>query len=323
MESVVKNIKLSKLLFDSGVLLKKIQKDVKTDFLDFGFKDDLIFEFDSMGYSEFLKKNFFTLLMLSILIKLGVSHEELKSHGKIILYLRQIITSVDNIIDNEEKGVIKFKTLKNIVVKNSLLTLIIQDMMTKECLKLTKGEPELSNKILEELHIIATSEALRDRELYMEYPTSQYIYEKIHRGIGGKLLEISLFPYKYLMNNYKNEIEVKQKENGEKYLKGLYKIGMSLQGLDDFFDMEEDKENNKINSAHGEYLELIKTNGKNNLEKIGNEFAKDYLNSMIKKSYDGFQLLESAGYPINKNDAKELLKKLFKLRGLGEYVYLV
>lgn len=313
MKHLINNIKLTKLLISSANILKEIHGSIKQDFSNFKFKDEIIFDFSNNGYSEIFKKNFFTLLMLSVLLESKISKEKIISYGKIIFLLRQIVTSTDNIIDVEDKGDIKFKNLTNIVVKNNFLSLMCQDLLTKECLKVSKGNLELSNKILEELYSIAFSESLRDSHLYTKYPDSKFILNKIHSGIGGKLLEISLVAPNYIENN--------QQINN--FSSGLYEIGMSLQAIDDLFDIQEDIDANKINLALGKFLEENLNISEVKFHSLDDTFHKKFLEKIIESAYYGFSILRNNGFPISHSDSKQMLKKLFKLRGLEQYVEII
>ncbi len=313
MRYLIKNIKLSKLLISSANILKEIHENIEQDFSSFKFRDELIFEFNRKGYSDVFKKNFFTLLMLSVLLESKLSKDKIISYGKIIFLLRQIVTSTDNIIDNEDKGNIKFKNLTNIIVKNSFLSLMCQDLLTKECLKVSNGNLELSNKILEELYSIAFSENLRDSHLYTSYPDSKFILNKIHSGIGGKLLEISLVAPNYIENN-------SQINN---FSSGLYEIGMSLQAIDDLFDIQEDIDANKINLALGKFLEENIDISEADFHSLDDTFSKKFLEKIVESAYHGFFILSNNGFPISHSDAKQMLKKLFKLRGLEQYVEII
>lgn len=313
MKYLISNIKLSKLLLSSANILKEIHGSIKQDFSNFKFKDELIFGFSNKGYSEIFKRNFFTLLMLSVLLESKLSKDKVISYGKIIFLLRQIVTSTDNIIDVEDKGDIKFKNLTNIIVKNNFLSLMCQDLLTKECLKVSNGNLELSNKILEELYSIAFSENLRDSHLYTSYPDSKFILNKIHSGIGGKLLEISLVAPNYIENN-------SQINN---FSSGLYEIGMSLQAIDDLFDIQEDIDANKINLALGKFLEENIDISEADFHSLDDTFSKKFLEKIIESAYHGFSILSNNGFPISHCDAKQMLKKLFKLRGLEQYVEII
>ena len=313
MKYLISNIKLSKLLLSSANILKEIHGSIKQDFSNFKFRDELIFGFSNKGYSEIFKRNFFTLLMLSVLLESKLSKDKVISYGKIIFLLRQIVTSTDNIIDVEDKGDIKFKNLTNIIVKNNFLSLMCQDLLTKECLKVSNGNLELSNKILEELYSIAFSENLRDSHLYTSYPDSKFILNKIHSGIGGKLLEISLVAPNYIENN-------SQINN---FSSGLYEIGMSLQAIDDLFDIQEDIDANKINLALGKFLEENIDISEADFHSLDDTFSKKFLEKIVESAYHGFSILSNNGFPISHCDAKQILKKLFKLRGLEQYVEII
>lgn len=309
--SIKNHLLLGKLSLNSTKLLNEIQNEVKKDFLTLNFSSSVSYSFDNENPIKFFKKNFFTLLMLSLLNETKIPKTNLISYGKIILYLRQIVTSVDNILDNEDKGIINLSNFSDKTVKNSFLSLICQNFLTKECLKISP-DGKINEHILEEINFIAFSESLRNRDFYQIYPSSTFILDKIHSGIGGKLLEISLFPAKLIENNKKiNDFSL-----------GLYEIGMSLQALDDLFDVNEDIENKKVNLAFAYYLETnnIKESEFKSLDKI---FIENFLQKILKQSYYGFSILEKSGFPLNKKDITLILKKLFILRGLGEYSYLI
>ncbi|SJZ53079.1 hypothetical protein SAMN02745174_00816 [Cetobacterium ceti] len=311
---IVNNLKLGKSLTKSYKNLRRIEKEIKEELRSYEFYENIDFEFNSENYLEVFKKSFFTLLMLSILSESGIKNERIISYGKIIFYLRQIVTSLDNILDKEKKGMIFINGFSNETIENSFLSLIFQDLMTKEILKISDGNSKSTYLILEKLYSIGKGESLRKRKLYEIYPDPEYIYEYIHKPIGGELLEISLVVPKYLENNCKLE----------EFSRGLFKIGMSLQGIDDFFDMEEDFINNDINLATGKYIKKYNQEEKNiDFEKLENEFIEDYLKEEISEANEGFEILEKFGFPIDNRDSKIILKKLFKIRGLEEYLYYI
>lgn len=296
-----KQLKLGKLLIDSIKSLKEIEEKIKKEILNLNISEEIEVRIDSSKFKESFKKNFFTLLMISFLLECKIEKEKVISYGKIIIFLRQIITSTDNVIDNEEKGIIFVKKIKNKVVKNSLIILICQDLLTKECLKLSEDR-SISIKVLEKIYKVAESESLRDIEQYKNYPQKEEIIERIHSGIGGELLKFAL--------EVPNLIEKNGKLLG--FGKGIYKIGISLQGLDDFFDLDEDEKSGKVNLLKSEIL----YSKNQSLEKI----KENYLKNMINIAYEGFQELEFYGYPIDKKNSKRILKKIFELRGLKEYI---
>lgn len=300
------HILLGKLLMNAFKILGKAQKEIEIELDKFKFSEEIVKDFKNLNFKESFKKNFFTLLIISLLIESKVSKKYIISYTKIIIYLRQIVTSTDNILDNENKGLIFIKKLKNNIVSNSLVMLMCQNFLTKECLEITKGNDEAVKKIFEKIYLIAISESLRDKSQYKEYPKDKYILEEIHSGIGGELLKISL------------EIPLIVEENLKlkEYSKGIYEIGMSLQALDDFFDVNEDEESGKINLLKAELV----------YKKIGKkdeEIKEEYLKKVSSNAYNGFKILENNDFPINQKEAKKVLKKLFELRGLKEYTYIL
>lgn len=262
------------------------------------------------------KANFFTILMLSLLLESKIDKNRCALYGKIILLIRQIVTSVDNVLDKERKGIMFIEGLSNLVVENTMMTLICQNILTEDIIQLEIEEKivNLNNRLLDKIYSIANGKNLRRRNLYNRYPSMAYIETNIHHYIGGELLDISLFIPSLVEKNEKLEL----------FSKGLFKIGMSLQGLDDFFDMKEDFENENINLATSEYIEFfsIKEN-EVNFENIDSKFTKTYIERIVSLAYEGFELLKSVGYPINISTGRFVLKKLFILRGLKDYVHYI
>ncbi len=295
------HILLGKLLMNAFKILEKAKNEIENDLKNFKFTKELDIDFKNTNFKESFKKNFFTLLIISILLESKISKKHIVSYSKIITYLRQIVTSTDNIIDNEDKGLIFIKSLKNKMVSNSLIMLICQNFLTKECLELNEGKDIAVKKIFDKIYLIAMSESLRDKSQYLEYPNEKYILEKIHSGIGGELLKISL----------EAPLVIEENSKLREYSNGIFEIGMALQALDDFFDIEEDEESGKINLLKSALIYS---------EKGEEVVRKEYLKKVSENAYNGFKILEDNEFPINKKEAKKVLKKLFELRGLKEYI---
>lgn len=295
------HILLGKLLMNAFKILGKAQNEIESDLKNFKFTKELEIDFKNINFKESFKKNFFTLLIISILLESKVSKKHIVSYSKIITYLRQIVTSTDNMIDNEDRGLIFIKSLKNNMVSNSLIMLICQNFLTKECLELNEGKDIAVKKIFDKIYLVAMSESLRDKYQYLEYPNEKYILEKIHSGIGGELLKISL----------EAPLAIEENSKLREYSNGIFEIGMALQALDDFFDIEEDEKSGKINLLRSALLYS---------EKDEEVVREEYLKKVSENAYNGFKILEDNEFPINKKEAKKVLKKLFELRGLKEYV---
>lgn len=308
--------KLIKTLTKSFNILKESQEEIRVELKNYKFYDKITIKDSNRNFVISFKSNFFTILMLSLLLESGVERKRCVSYGKIILLLRQIVTSCDNILDNERKGILFIESLKNLVVENSLITLVSQELLTKEIFRIEKeiNSSSLQSKLLEKLYCIAEGESLRRVELYREYPDSNYILNKVHREIGGELLEISLTIPKIVENNLKLN----------KFSQGLFIIGMSLQALDDFFDMAEDFEDGNINLATSKYREEFRIEPQNiDFKKLDVKFVEKYIKDTIDETYHGFEILEKSGFPIDRNMSRFILKKLFILRGLKDYIHYI
>ena len=103
--------------------------------------------------------------MLSLIHESGISKTRAISYGKIIIALKQIVTSVDNILDNEKNGSIFINSLNNPLVENSFISLVFQDLLTKEILKLSPTNTKANFVLLEDIYSIAKGESIRKREL--------------------------------------------------------------------------------------------------------------------------------------------------------------
>ena len=308
---MIKKVKFFNLLNSSNNILKKIEKEIKNEIES---TLELSVNLNSKEFLLSLKNNFFTLLMLSILKNEKISEKNIIEYGKIIVYLRQIITSTDNIIDSERKGFIRSNKLSNLIVENSLIQLLCKNLVSKSLIKLGDTSLELDNKLLTFIGKIAYSENLRNVNTSKEYPTYEYILNSIHSGIGGNLLELSLII----------PISLEDKTTSDSllnYSKGLYLIGMALQNLDDYFDMKEDFYNSKYNLYSSILIEKnicsqealeAHLNGSNDFIEL---FSKE-LKSVKENTLKGLSLFMDQGFPITEEDSLILLKELFKVRGM-------
>lgn len=99
------------------------------------------------------------------------------SYGKIIFCLRSIVTSTDNIIDNENKSITEINDIPDLVSNNIFNLMIHQNIINNE-IKSKNSSSVISKCLLERFFYIAKSENLRNMSLYEEYPSIDII-EKI------------------------------------------------------------------------------------------------------------------------------------------------
>ena len=313
LKKMLDNIKLKKVEKDLKDLFKESSKiyslimdEIENDISKISFYKDIEIKRSSM--KENIRKNFFTLFMLSLIEFLDISKENKIKYGKCIFYLRGIITCTDNIIDNEKKGTIFLKGISEHVTENTLLTLFLYKNLEDILNSLDEEKRGISYKILEEIHIIAKSEGLRDCSLYEIYPSYKYIFNEIHSGIGGELLKIGLIAPKYLEND----------KNINRCLDSLYKLGLSLQGLDDLCDMKEDYDERKINLGIAFFMEKYSILEKeaSEIDILNDKSTKEYLYEILEYALESFKDLENIGYPVDRKLGIKILKSLFEIRGL-------
>ncbi len=300
--------KFMKQLLKSNKIYNTVIKDVRKDLYELSFFDKI--EICEENLKENFKKNFFSIFMLSLIEFLETEREDVVKYGKCLYYLRGIITCTDNIIDNERKGAIFLNGIKEKTTENILLTLLLQKNLEKIIFELDVKNTGISNKVLESVYLIAKSEGMRDRAIYGNYPDYNFISHEIHSGIGGELLKIGVLVPLFREKNDK----FKDVSNI------LYNLGMSLQGLDDLCDMEEDFYAGKINLAASFFMDKLQVDEETavNLDILETPAIEEYLKKIIGYSMESFRILEELGYPINKKISIRLLSHLFKIRGLED-----
>lgn len=300
--------KFMKQLLKSNKIYNTVVKDVRKDLYKLSFFDNI--EVKEENLKENFKKNFFSIFMLSLIEFLEAERDDIVKYGKCLFYLRGIITCTDNIIDNESKGVIFLNGIEEKTTENTLLTLLLQKNLEKIIFELDKKEIGISNKVLESIYLIAKSEGLRDRSLYENYPSYNFISHDIHSGIGGELLKIGILVPLYMEKN----------DKFKEMSKALYNLGMSLQGLDDLCDMKEDFLAKKINLATSFFMDKLEIDEEKvvNLNILETPMTEEYLQRIMNYSMESFSILEKIGYPTSKKIGMKLLFHLFKIRGLED-----
>ncbi len=96
---------LLKKFLQASEILKTCPKEVIQDFKNYDFFEEITLNYSDSNFITLFKKNFFTILMLSLINESNIPKSRIISYGKIIIFLRQVITSVDNILDEEKKEI--------------------------------------------------------------------------------------------------------------------------------------------------------------------------------------------------------------------------
>lgn len=312
-EALLKGKNTLSLFNQSYICYSASCRELEKRYSEFSFSRDFIFTWREEGHLAALQKNFFSILMTSILISSDIPRERVISYAGILTCLRQTITSVDNIIDHEEKGVVLLKNVENQIVNNSIVVIASQGVLMGLLRDLSEDD-RAYHSIMDKFYTIAVGEEKRSLSLYGSYPLPETIESEIHRGIGGALLELALSA----------PLILESSPRLIPYSRGLFHIGMALQKVDDLCDIAEDHVEDKANLA----TSLLLKEGRTDIASLGNlsleilistqeDFLKSYLGLVAEDLLHGFALLQEGGYPLEREDLIALIQTLFNIRGMG------
>ena len=108
---------LIKKLIIAQDLLQETQKELLNDFKKTNIYKDMDIEFINKNFLLSFKKNFFTILMLSLLKESQIPKNRIISYGKIIILLRQIILQWTIFLIMRIKGLFLLKPLITLLLK--------------------------------------------------------------------------------------------------------------------------------------------------------------------------------------------------------------
>ena len=115
-ERILRGKTLILLFNDSYKLYLESNRDLEERFNAFSFREEFTYSWKETDFFDNFKKNFFSILMTSILKNSDISEKRVVLYTSLLSCLRQLITSVDNIIDRESKGIIFLKSSGNDII---------------------------------------------------------------------------------------------------------------------------------------------------------------------------------------------------------------
>ena len=279
--------------------LKSVHVNIEVSYIEYVTQyidsKDFIYKNQDISEKEYLQRNFFSILMLLILETNKI--ENLRSHGLIIHSIRNIITTTDNIIDIDNKGNLDIVKLENPTLKNVMSLLIAEEILNNELQLLESEHPgnfkmsEVKTSLLKSIYEIAKGEEIRTI-VDNNYMTYDEVISNVHMKIGGELLAISML-IPFLISGNNDILNFKD---------ALFKIGMSLQLLDDIVDLEEDIESNTQNAFLSYLLDnSIAIQDITNYNDRNKDIQTHYHNliySAVQIGLDGFKDFEKNGLEI-------------------------
>ena len=292
--------------------LKSMHVNIETSYIKYVKQyidsKDFIYKNQDIPEKEYLQRNFFSILMLLILETNKI--ENLRSHGLIIHSIRNIITTTDNIIDIDNKGNLDIIKLKNPTLKNVMSLLIAEEILNNELQLLERDQlnnfkiSEVKTSLLKSIYEIAKGEEIRTI-VDNNYMTYDEVISNVHMKIGGELLAISML-IPFLISGNNDILNFKD---------ALFKIGMSLQLLDDIVDLEEDIESNTQNAFLSYLLDnsiaIQDITNYNNRNKDIQTHYHNLIYSAVQIGLDGFKDFEKNGLEIGYKDGEKLMEFMF------------
>ena len=292
--------------------LKSVHVNIEASYIEYVTQyidsKDFIYKNQDISEKEYLQRNFFSILMLLILETNKI--ENLRSHGLIIHSIRNIITTTDNIIDIDNKGNLDIVKLKNPTLKNVMSLLIAEEILNNELQLLESEHPgsfkmsEVKTSLLKSIYEIAKGEEIRTI-VDNNYMTYDEVISNVHMKIGGELLAISML-IPFLISGNNDILNFKD---------ALFKIGMSLQLLDDIVDLEEDIESNTQNAFLSYLLDnsiaIQDITNYNNRNKDIQTHYHNLIYSAVQIGLDGFKDFEKNGLEIGYKDGEKLMEFMF------------
>jgi hypothetical protein len=278
---------------------------------------------------NYAQKNFFSILFLAVYRAIGIHQERRHYYGMLNHCLRGIVTGADNILDDEYKEMlplnfpapaIRFKSVMHILLFDRFIVQITKAMEQQKIL----GDVDaslLQQKLFDALVPIGAEEAQEEGGVYKILPPAE-ILSTVHMYKGGKLLCLAFVAPQLVESVYRNELQSAEK--------GIYSIGIALQLIDDLTDFYED-----IHHANHNYLvssiryrgnaeeqaafKKALASGNKNLPSIESQYSESValvMKEAIGEALFGFELLEQAGFWVNRKQAYDLIKNLFIMRGV-------
>lgn len=283
-----------------------------------------------LGPLKYAQKNFFSILFLAIYKALGILPEKRKHYGMINHCLRGIITGADNLLDDEYKEMlplnfpepaIRFKSVMHILLFDRFIVRVTNTMAKQNLLPGNVDVADLQQKLFDAIVPIGAEEAQEEGGVHQILSPAE-ILSTVHIYKGGKLLCLAFVAPLLVEESLQEKLTLAQS--------GIYNIGIALQLIDDLTDFYEDiahsNHNYLVSCIHhlgsdnekrclGQALHSVKPSGKAIEEQYPKSVELVMAESIGQAMY-GFELLENAGFWVNRNQAYELIKSLFVLRGV-------
>jgi len=280
---------------------------------------------------EYLQKNVFSILFLSVYGSLGIPRERRIFYGMLNRCMRGLITAADNLLDDEYKGLLelrgvpedatRYRSVLQILTFDRVLPLVVCEAAQEGHISPKQGG-EILSTLFRKMTSIGAEEAVEEGGI-TDFLEPEEIIHAVHIHKGADLLKLSLVAPAIVENGLIDKIRLCER--------GIHEIGIGLQILDDVTDLCEDirrKNHNYLVSSvyhRGDALEraalrdlLANPEDSYAASKVlsGRTLAL-VVNDAVEHAANGFSALHDAGHWLGSSQALRLTGVLFKARGLS------
>lgn len=290
----------------------------------------------SPGPLRYAQRNIFSILFLSVYRSIGIPPARRVFYGVVNHAIRGIVTATDNILDDEYKemlplrfpeGATRFKSIMHILLFDRFLSRIVDE--AAEVGLIPREERDVIQKRIFDAMIPIGAEEASEEGGVREILPPHEILSSVHMYKGGNLLQLAFVAPRLVEKSLAVPLEQADR--------GIYRIGMALQVIDDLTDFYSDLRDCRHNylvssirfegtTAERERLDRLLAGddlGRPSIELAFALSVQRVMERAIGEALAGFDLLHSAGFWIDRTLALLLIRQLFRLRGVPNLLALL
>ena len=289
-----------------------------------GGRDGLDFPYLRLPPLQYFQRNFFSIMFLSIYEVIGIPKERRLSYGMIMHAVRGVVTASDNILDGQENGGVRLHLDGGHVLPNILLILLHDGIAHQVISEVARDDAVREHGwgvLVKALHDIAREECSEEQAVETVL-SPEDVLSTIHEFRGGRLFQLAFAV------PLANEPELAPQI--EEAMRGVKLIGLGLQTLDDVTDFAEDIESRNHNMlrswivhrapdgpATDGGLVSLSPSDRAAPERCFPKATAEVLNLALGLVMDGYDCLHGLGHAVSREVAPDLVKLMFRLRGLS------
>lgn len=273
-----------------------------------------------------VSRNFFSLLLLTAYRALAMDDRQLAYLAGVNHAIRAVVTAADNLIDDEDKPVLSLALPDGAVRFRNSLGLLAWGMAFERIVgrpeggmpadRVSEAVAAVMSLMVEIGSIEAEEEAGVD-----EIVPPRVVVERVHELKGGALLGLAFVVPRLMLAGDERGPRL------DTMARGIHEVGLALQHVDDVTDLEIDVARRGHNLLQSEivhnggdperaFLAMLRGGGDGSAYRgacaasAGRVVAR-----ALDTAEHGFGLMEQAGYPLRTDEARALIRTLFRVRG--------